>query len=179
MPEASTIAIAIAVPLIAWRLYARIRRMVGRQRLTRVRPWIQLTIFPLLIGLLGWASLAHPLNLAVLGAGIAAGAALGAYGLRRTAFEPTPQGLFYTPNAHLGIALSTLFLLRIAYRAWEVYVLPPIPHAPDFARSPLTLAVFGLMAGYYIAYAAGLVRWRRRVLASRRARDAAPGEPPP
>ena len=179
MPEASTIAVAIAVPLIAWRLYARFRRMVGRQRLTRIRPWIQLTIFPLLVMLLGAASVAHPLNLAVLAAGLAAGAGLGLYGLRRTAFEPTSQGLFYTPNAHLGIALSTLFLLRIAYRAYEVYVLAPGPHVPDFARSPLTLSVFGLLAGYYVAYAIGLVRWRRRVLAAKHAREAAVREPRP
>ncbi len=31
-------------------------------------------------------------------------------------------------------------------------------------RSPLTLAVFGLIAGYYMTYALGLVRWRNLVL---------------
>jgi hypothetical protein len=35
------------------------------------------------------------------------------------------------------------------------------PAAAAFARSPLTLAVFGLLAGYYIAYAVGLLHWRR------------------
>ena len=30
----------------------------------------------------------------------------------------------------------------------------------EFAHSPLTLSIFGLLAGYYIAYAIGLVRWR-------------------
>jgi hypothetical protein len=41
------------------------------------------------------------------------------------------------------------------------------------ARSPLTLAVFGLVAGYYISYAIGLARWRFRVLRAKREREAA------
>jgi hypothetical protein len=35
-----------------------------------------------------------------------------------------------------------------------------------------TLAVFGLLAGYYIAYAIGLVRWRLRILSAKRQREA-------
>lgn len=98
---------------------------------------------------------------------------LAVYGLRQTRFEPTPQGLFYTPNAHLGIALSVLFVGRILYRLGEVYVLDTTasPGTSDFVRSPLTLAVFGLLAGYYIAYAVGLVRWRNRVLRAKRMRE--------
>jgi len=42
----------------------------------------------------------------------------------------------------------------------------------DFVRSPLTLAVFGLLAGYYIGYAIGLARWHHRVLRARREREA-------
>jgi hypothetical protein len=33
----------------------------------------------------------------------------------------------------------------------------------DFAASPLTPGIFGLLAGYYVAYATGLVRWRASV----------------
>jgi hypothetical protein len=156
------------LPLLAWRAYARIRRMVGRQRLSRVRPWITLTVFPLLIALLCLAAAGVPRSLAWMGAGLAAGALLGVFGLRRTTFEPTPQGLYYTPNAHLGVALSLLFIARIAYRFVEVLVIAPaMGRAPqDFAASALTLAVFGLLAGYYIAYAIGILRWRWRVLRS-------------
>jgi hypothetical protein len=58
----------------------------------------------------------------------------------------------------------------------ELFVLQPhAARAPDvFARSPLTLAIFGLLAGYYVAYAIGLVRWRSRVMAARRAGEAEP-----
>jgi hypothetical protein len=173
-PGPSTLALLIIVPLLAWRVYSRFRRMVGRQRLSRVRPWITLAIFPMLVLLLTFASLTHPQRLGWLGAGLALGAALGVYGLRRTRFEPTPEGFFYTPNAHLGIALSLLFVGRILYRLVEVHAFEPAGPAAtqDFVRSPLTLAVFGLLAGYYIAYAIGLVRWRSRVLREKRMREA-------
>jgi hypothetical protein len=156
----------VLLPLLAWRAYSRFRRMVGRQRLSRLRPWITLAIFPALVLVLAYFSQGQAERLWWLAAGLLAGASLGVYGLRRTRFEPTPEGLFYTPNAHLGIALSLLFVARVVYRLVEVYALRPgMPAgAQDFVRSPLTLAVFGLLAGYYIAYAAGLVRWRRQVL---------------
>lgn len=171
----STITFLVLIPLLAWRVYARFRRMVGRQRLSKVRPWITLALFPTIVVLLGFASLAHPDRLAWLPIGLAVGAGLGVFGLRHTRFEPTRQGLYYTPNAHLGIALSLLFVARILYRVVEVYVLAPTTPGgvPDFTRSPLTLAVFGLLAGYYIAYAIGLVRWRERVMHAKRLREEA------
>jgi cytochrome b561 len=107
-----------------------------------------------------------------LAGGLIFGSLLAVYGLRQTRFEQTPQGLFYTPHAHLGIALSLLFVGRILYRLVAVYALngAASPGAAEFARSPLTLAVFGLLAGYYIIYAVGLVRWRNRVLREETAR---------
>ncbi|MES2937698.1 MAG: hypothetical protein V4864_08440 [Pseudomonadota bacterium] len=174
------ITLLVLLPLVAWRIYARIRRMVGRQRASRIRPWITLAVFPLvvlLLGLAGWHT--HPLRLAWLAGGLAIGGALGVYGLRKTTFEPTPQGLFYTPNAHLGIALSLLLVARIIYRLVEVFVLhPPGPGSSpdDFASSPLTLVVFGVLAGYYVSYAIGLVRWRARVFRAKHLREAAQAE---
>jgi len=172
-PSSSTITLLVLVPLISWRVYARFRRMVGRQRLSRIRPWITLVIFPVLIGLLGFAARDHLDRLCWLAGGLGLGVWLGVFGLSKTRFEPTPQGLFYTPNAHLGIALSLLFVARIVYRLVEVYVIAPgMPNGVgDFARSPLTLAVLGLLAGYYISYAVGLVRWRFRVLRAKRERE--------
>lgn len=158
------VVLVILAPLIAWRVYSRIRRMVGRQRLGRLRPRIQLVLFPALVLLLAWLSLPHPASIAALGGGVLAGALLALYGLRLTRFERTAQGYFYTPNAHLGIALSLLFIGRIVYRLVGAYAGGGLPAAPpgDVARSPVTLAIFGMLAGYYSAYAIGLVRWRRK-----------------
>ena len=159
----STLTLLILVPLIVWRLYSRFRRMVGRQRLSRIRPWITLIVFPMITAMLALSALRHPERLTLLAGGLAVGAILSVHGLRRTKFEVTPQGYFYTPNAHLGIALSLLFLARIAWRFVEIYMLDPgVPrNMQEFGSSPLTLGVFGLLAGYYIGYAIGLVRWRR------------------
>jgi len=148
--------------LLAWRVYVRIRRMVGRQRLSRVRPWITLMVFSLIILSLAASTLAHAERFIWFIGALASGVALSVYGLKKTNFEVTPQGLFYTPNAHLGIALSMLFVARIVYRLIEIYGFgtAPQPGSVDFVRSPLTLAIFGLLAGYYIGYAIGLLRWR-------------------
>ena len=172
-PVATTVAIALLVPLVAWRVYSRIRRMVGRQRLSKWRARITLTIFPLVCLMLAMGVIAHPERLAVFGAALVAGGALSVYGLRKTRFEAVPGMLYYTPNAHLGIALSLLFLGRVIYRAFEIYSMPAgTTTGQEFARSPLTLAVFGLLAGYYIGYAIGLLRYRRGVLRAKAEREA-------
>lgn len=178
----TTITLIAFLPLIAWRMYTRFKRLVGRQRLGRIRPWIQLVIFPLVLALLAVVAREHLVRLWWMAGGLALGGMLGVFGLSKTKFEPTPEGLFYTPNAHLGIALSSLFVLRILYRFVEVFWLhPPAgPQQPDdFTKSPLTLLVIGLMAGYFIVYAAGLIRWRFRMLRARRMREAAKAQDPP
>jgi hypothetical protein len=175
-PSPSTLTLLALLPLIGWRMYARVRRMIGRQRLSRVRPWITLVVFPLLLGLLALSAHAQPHKLAWLALGLVLGGALGVFGLKRTRFEPTPEGLFYTPDARLGIGLSLLFIGRITWRLIQLAVSGPVPpdQATQFALSPFTLGPVGLFAGYYIAYAIGLVRWRMRVLRAR----AAPGPAP-
>jgi hypothetical protein len=155
--------------LVAWRLYARIRRVIGRQRLSTLRPWLTVTLFPLLAVLVLLGSMADPVAgsrvAAGLAAGIAVGVALGLYGTRLTKFEATPAGLFYTPNAHLGIALSLLLVLRIGYRILTIWLSGQALDAQSLQMhtSPLTLALFGTLAGYYVTYAIGLLRWRRSV----------------
>jgi hypothetical protein len=179
-PHPSTLTLLALLPLIAWRMVARFRRMVGRQRLSRIRPWITLIVFPLILSLLAVVAREHLERLGWMAGGLAAGGMLAVYGLKKTQFEPTKEGLFYTPNAHLGIALSLLFVARIAYRLVEVFLLTPTgaEHPDDFANSPLTLVVIGLMAGYYIAYAIGLIRWRFSILRAKRLREAAAAKPP-
>ena len=157
--------VLLVVALVAWRVYARIRRTIGRQRLTKVRPWITVVVFPLIFVLLLATSLAHPATGVAAIAGALVGAGLGVLGTRLTKFEVTPAGLFYTPNAHLGIALSLLLVLRLGYRFVMLQVsAPPLaPQSMQLGNSPLTLAIFGTLAGYYVTYAIGLLRWRAQV----------------
>jgi hypothetical protein len=159
-PATPILVLLLLVPLMLWRIYARFRRLVGRQRLTKVRPWITLTLFPLLIALLSWVAYPNVGTIGWLAAGVAAGAGLSLLGLKLTSFERSPHGLFYTPNKVLGVSLVLLFVGRIAYRVIEVAVLSAGNTFTGFVVSPVTLAVFGLLAGYYLGYAAGLLRWR-------------------
>jgi membrane protein CcdC involved in cytochrome C biogenesis len=160
------------VALIAWRLYSRIRRNIGRQRLSPVRPWITLTVFPLILTLLALNAHLPALGSAALAGGVVVGVALGIFGLRLTRFEATAQGVYYTPNAHLGILLSTLVVCRVVYRL-IVGGLPgtAAAPAPPPTLTPLTLLLLGTLAGYYCTYAIGLLRWAR---SSRAAGSAAP-----
>jgi hypothetical protein len=146
-----------------WRVYARFRRLVGRQRLSRLRPWIQVTIFPVLAGLLSWLVYPNVDKIGWLAVGMAAGAGVSVLGLKLTRFERTPQGLFYTPNAWLGMSIVVLFLGRLIYRVVEIWYLYAPNTVTGFVVSSLTLAVFGLLAGYYMGYAVGLLRWRYQI----------------
>lgn len=60
-PGTSNLVLMALLPLIVWRTYARFKRMVGRQRLSPIRPWITLAIFPTLVALLAYSSRAHRL----------------------------------------------------------------------------------------------------------------------
>ncbi len=158
----ATIAVLVLLPLLAWRVYARICRVVGRQKLSRRRAGLTLAIFPVLIGLLIFVSQAHVERLAWLAAGLVAGSLLAVCGLRLTRFESVPEGGFYTPSAHIGIALSLLLVGRVLFRLFQLYTTDAstLPAATDAMLGPFTLLIVGLLAGYYMGYALGLVRWR-------------------
>jgi hypothetical protein len=155
------VAVVVMIPLISWRLYRRIRSHIGRQTSRMRRHWTAVVFFPVVATLVAFAARVHPQALAALGAGLVVGVGLAIWGLRLTRFEHTAEGCFYTPNAHIGIALSVVFVARIAWRLMELPVATGTPGMPPgMASSPLTLVVFGALVGYYSAYAAGMLRWR-------------------
>jgi hypothetical protein len=158
--------------LVVWRMYSRMRSMISRQHLSGSRrPWTTVVMFLVLSGLLLVTSLGHPSNALAMLAGAACGTVLGVLGLRLTKFEQTPEGLFYTPSAHFGIGLSLLLFGRVAYRMYQTYALAGQTSATGMnavTYSPLTLVIFGTLAGYYVTYAIGLLRWHRRVAAETR-----------
>jgi hypothetical protein len=142
--------------LFAWRIYRRLRRNIGQQPLHPRRIITSLVIFSVLsVALL--AGCAHdPRLLGGLGGGLLAGALLGLLGLRLTKFETTEAGHFYTPNTHIGVGLTVLFVGRLVYRMWVLNDASVSHQGPAAFQSPLTLFFFGLIAGYYIVYYTGL-----------------------
>jgi len=142
--------------LIAWSIYRRVRRNIGRQPLRPARITISIVIF-LLVSVVFIGMALQQIHLLLgIGGGLLLGVALGFVGLRLTKFETTEAGHFYTPNTQIGIALSLLFIGRMAYRFWAVRNIADAPHSPPPFQSPLTFFIFGLIAGYYIVYYLGL-----------------------
>lgn len=159
---------AVLAPVVLLLVYRRLRRHIGRQPLQPWRIGLRLAgvsiaaLALLLIGVAG-ALGGSMAGLGVL-AGLAGGAMLGSYGLRLTTFETTADGRFYTPNPWLGIGLSALMLGRLAYRfvavrgASQVALMGDSTALGILHRSPLTLAIAGLLVGYFLRYSVGL--WR-------------------
>jgi hypothetical protein len=158
---------ALIVAFVAWRIYVRARRNIGRQPWQPRRLAGRAIFFGIVSGLLMLAVLANPPALAALGGGLVLGVPLAFLGLQLTRFEATPAGKFYTPNPWIGLGLTLLLAGRIAYRMTVLFVAPPAsgPMPPQLFQSPITLVMFGLTAGYYIAYNVGVMQ-RGRALAT-------------
>src|SRR4051794_4823755 len=152
---------ALVAPLVLWRVYSRIRRLTSRQRSRTWRHRVTLVFFPLLLAFTAVASLAVPIAFAGLIAGLVLGVPLGMLATSKTRFEQSGDEFYFTPHAPIGMAVAMLFLGRMAYRAWEYYANGAFAQH-DFVRSPLTLLIFGILAGYYMTYAVGLLGWRKR-----------------
>ncbi len=153
----------LLTPLIAWRVYRRFRKNVGRQPYRPVRLMAYGTMFLATIAFIGAVSFGRPTSLLGLAAGVAIGAGLGFVGIRLSRFERTDTGSFYTPNTLLGGGISVLFVGRLLYRFVILNMTSDRPHwsPQNLVASPLTLALFGLTAGYYVVFSMGVV-WRMR-----------------
>jgi cytochrome b561 len=170
--QSSVVIGIVVVALVIWRVASRVRKLTSRQP---VRIWslrLRIIFLSLVTIVVGIVAARQPLVLASLVGGCAAGVAAGVYGLRGSVFENTADGLFYTPHRGLGGAIAIIFVARIGYRFVRVMltgppseVMSPIPtdtfHALDL--TPLTLGLFGLLAGYIVCYNIGILRWREKV----------------
>jgi hypothetical protein len=157
----------LVAALLLWSLYWRVRRNFGRQTVSARRLYSRAAV----LGVLGVLFLSvlwrdSKLLIMLLG-GAACGAVLGQIGLRYTRFEMTPQGRFYTPHAYFGLVILALFVGRLLYRFLLIYAHPQevaVAHGDPLAlyrQSPLTLALFGLLVGYYVLYNLGVIRRAR------------------
>jgi len=155
---------ALVLPYLAWRIYRRFHRNVGRQLLHPRRLVAGIVVFGLVSLLLLAFSYSSPPLLAGLGGGLVLGLPLAWCGLRLTRFESNNGGQhFYTPNTYIGVALTLMLAGRVMYRVGVLYFASPEPGSlpPTVMQSPLTLFMVGLTAGYYITYNSGVLLRKR------------------
>lgn len=155
---------ALIIVFVSWRVYMRARRTIGRQHFRPSQLKARIAIFSIITLILAGFALLNLPSLGALGGGLVLAIGLAWFGLHLTRFEDTPEGKFYTPNTALGLAVTALFVGRLLYRFFIIYSAPQLqaPGAPLAFQSPLTYFLFGLTAGYYIAYSVGvLIRSRK------------------
>lgn len=157
--------------LIAFRLYRRFRSHVGPQKVQPRRMTLRVVFLGVVTALLLLSPIGNNARLEMLAA-VGLGAGLAWYGLRLTSFQHRGVDRYYIPNIYIGLALTTLFVLRLAYRIVTVYpqmqrmeqggagmaqfgpFAVPVMHTP---QSALTLASFALVLGYYAVYYWGVI----------------------
>ena len=160
----TTLALIALVPLLVWRIYSRLKNQMTRQRSIVSRHYTGLIVFTALVVVPGTELGDRPFQLAALAAGALAGIALGTYGLRRTRFEDTPEGYFFTPPSRMGILVAMVLVARVIYLGIEIYMNQGSNRPnPRFTDSPITMLCLGVTAAYFATFSATLMRWRQKM----------------
>jgi len=159
----TTLALIALVPFLIWRIYQRLKAQMARQRSILSRHYTGLFVFSVML-LIPASELAdRPLQLAALAAGAIGGIALGSYGLRRTRFETTPEGYFFSVPQRMSILVAMLLVARVIYLGIEIYMNQGSSQPnPRFTDSPLTMVCLGITAAYFASFSAALMRWRKQ-----------------
>jgi hypothetical protein len=159
----TTLALIALVPLLIWRVYSRLKNQMARQRSILSRHYTGLFVFSVMLLIPASELLDRPFQLAALAAGTIAGIALGNYGLRRTRFEETPEGYFFTVPQRMGVLVAMLLVARVVYLGLEIYMNQGSSQPnPRFTDSPVTMVCLGITAAYFATFSAALMRWRKQ-----------------
>jgi hypothetical protein len=173
-PTSSQFVSLLLAAVVVWSVYLRLRRSFGKQRLRPVQLGFRIGLF-LLIGCLLLSSvMRQTAYLESLGVGLIVGIALALWGASRTRYLREQGQLFFVPHTYTGLAVSLLFLGRLVYRFVQVYAAPgagppgagsPNPGfaAASIVNSPLTVALFYILVGYYVCYFS-VVLWKSKHL---------------
>jgi hypothetical protein len=166
-PDFSQIGPFLFAALLVFAIYRRFRRSFGRQPLRPARMTLRIVLLAAVscaLLPLAWRS-AQFLTAELAGAALGIG--LGLWGAQRTRFLMHGGRLHYLPHTYAGIAVSLLFLGRLAFRVVQVYTGVQASHAAhvdggadpsqafapaSMVSSPLTVAIFFVLAGYYACY---------------------------
>ncbi|WP_229425419.1 MULTISPECIES: hypothetical protein [unclassified Massilia] len=162
--DISTLALLLLTPILVWRVYTRLKTQMSRQRSIVSRHYTGVLVFAAMILVSLSKVLTLPYELGALAAGTALGVFWGVFALRRTVFEDTEGGYFFTPPMRLGILMAMILVARVLYIFFGVYANRGSgAPAPGFTDSPLTMLCVGLTGAYFLSYSIGLLLWRRKM----------------
>ncbi len=181
-PDFSQIGPFLIAALVVFAIYRRFRRNFGRQPLRPARMTVRIVLLAVVLCLLLPTALRSAQFLAAQLLGAALGVGLGVWGAQRTRFLTRGGRLHYVPHTYTGIAVSLLFLGRLAFRVVQVYSSAHAAHAAGAAfagaqaadpsqtmapasmvKSPLTVGVYFVLAGYYLYYYSWML-WKSKHL---------------
>lgn len=144
----------ISVPLTGFLIYRRFKRTFGRQLIKPKTMWARIALLSGVALLLVITAPTPEMFAAALG-GLAIGAAAAMFGFKRTLFDVTTEGRFYTPDKWVGIAMLSLFLGRFVSRLLVLQQAGATSGQSPFAgmqRSALTTGTFWVLASYYVIF---------------------------
>jgi hypothetical protein len=154
----------LVAAVVVFAVYRRLRRSFGRQLLLPVRMTVRIVALAVIGCVLLPMALQSAQFLTAELVGAALGIGLSVWGAERTRFLMHDARLHYVPHTYTGIAVSLLFLGRLAFRLVQVYTGVPAQHAAGTAdpsqafaatsmlRSPLTVGIFFVLIGYYVCF---------------------------
>jgi hypothetical protein len=171
----SQIGIFLLAGLVLFVVYRRFRRSFGQQPLRPVPMRVRSVILLLVGCFLLPVALRSMAFAGALLAGVTAGILLALWGAARTRFVRIADKLYYVPHTYTGIAVSLLFLGRLAYRLIQTYGsmransggsgATDAAFAPAaMVRSPLTVGLFFVLMSYYVCYYS-IVLWKSKRVA--------------
>lgn len=161
--EMTTLVLLLLVPLAVWRIYSRLKVVLGRTRSELWRHYATLAVMVVMLLAVAIQNLGNWVALAALLAGAVVGGLLGRLSMKKSRLENRADGFFYTQDRKLGLLVIMLFISRLIYRLFEAYLHMHNGLAldPDFLGQPITAWLFGLLGGFYGVYATLLVKWRK------------------
>jgi Protein of unknown function (DUF1453) len=136
-------------------LYVRIRRSLGFRKFSGLRLLIPIALFLGLMALTFVANAHHTLGWTSASLGAIAGGVLGFLAIRKTEFQTREDGLYYRTHIWIQVTVLGLFLMRMTYRFYEVFVAARSGASPSPMQAfqdPLTAGTVCMLLAYNLVY---------------------------
>jgi hypothetical protein len=136
-------------------VWVRIRRSVGFRKFGGRRLLLPIALFVAMLALVVSVNAHHVMGWIANGAGSVLGAALGVMAIRETEFQKRADGLYYRTHLGIQVAVLFLFLMRMAYRLFEILEEGESGkgNGPLHAfQDPVTISVISMLFVYNLVY---------------------------